>query len=71
MQDHLQKHLQPAQVNESYIQASKLDALPICLIQQQIGILAMGNWLQRRFSGPNHPAPHDGCLLGELACYCE
>jgi hypothetical protein len=40
MQDHLQKHLQPEETIQNYTQTAKLDTLPVCLTEQQIGILA-------------------------------
>jgi hypothetical protein len=40
MQDHLQKHPQSEEVIDSYIQTAKRAKPLICLIYQQIGILA-------------------------------
>ena len=40
MQAHLQQYRQSEEMIQLYIQTAKLDTLPICLIQQEIDILA-------------------------------
>jgi hypothetical protein len=51
MQDHLQKHPQSEGVIHSYIQTAKHASLLICLIYQQIGILARDT-IKRREQAP-------------------
>jgi len=67
VQDHLQKHLQLAEMSQSHIQAAKLGTLPICLIQQQIAILASN----RAAGRPIRAVPAARSVAGSFGGHCD